>query len=607
MTNRITMAFRLMVVVVLSSVLVAILTIWSMNTLYIKRATSEAEIHARAATRVVASIISADKIDNYLETLEMDKEYDVILSRIIEERKCFGAVHLYVSRYTDDGEIFIVGSGDTPGKPFSLGEKETWKEKEIQGSETPYSLINSRSTGMINSTHGDLVITRYPITRVDGSVAGYVSADVYLADVLVSTYNTRLMITSSMLIILIVSAFINYVMIKAVVIRPIVNVTNHVVEYTKSLSQEGSSICDKNILQKFKGKYMPKNEIKALQYTIDDMESLINFTVRELKDAEEHSKFMFETAPFSCIIWDRKLKIVDSNRTALQMFGFASTEELIEKFDGTYDEYQNDDRKSVSKLRTGLRSAFRNGYHSFEMRYKITEDEYIPTKVRMVSIKYKEEYRVAQYIVDLSGVEAMEEKINQLEVAARQAYYDQTTGIHNRRYLDEGLKKLMSTLSRAKCYLSVMMIDIDKFKQYNDNYGHGKGDECLKEIAKILRNSLERVDDFVVRYGGEEFAILLPNTNADGAKNIADKILQEIEKANIPHETSWVIPRVTVSMGVVTGVVQCKQDGYEFIDAADTLLYYSKESGRNKYTFAMMGEIPDPDSIVRVTLTGAVE
>jgi diguanylate cyclase (GGDEF)-like protein len=163
--------------------------------------------------------------------------------------------------------------------------------------------------------------------------------------------------------------------------------------------------------------------------------------------------------------------------------------------------------------------------------------------------------------------------------------YDPLTGLHNRRYLSEKLGNLVKFLSRSNSCLSVIMLDIDCFKLYNDNYGHAEGDKCLKSVADVLTRCVDRAEDFIVRYGGEEFTLVLPNTNEAGAKKIAIKILERIRAKQIPHEKSIVTSYVTVSLGVVTGRVLPSHNADDYIKLADELLYLSKQNGRNRFTF----------------------
>jgi diguanylate cyclase (GGDEF)-like protein len=182
----------------------------------------------------------------------------------------------------------------------------------------------------------------------------------------------------------------------------------------------------------------------------------------------------------------------------------------------------------------------------------------------------------------------MERNIQHLEKEVDKIYYDPLTGIYNRRYLDESLERIIGTLSRSGSILSLMMVDIDFFKKYNDTYGHLKGDDCLKAVAETLRDSITRKEDFVARYGGEEFIIVLPNANEIGAAMIAERMIENVRNNNIPHEKNGNEKRVTVSIGVTSGEAKHAVTAEDFIRRADEMLYEAKRSGRNKYMLASL-------------------
>ncbi|MGL5260206.1 MAG: sensor domain-containing diguanylate cyclase [Lachnospiraceae bacterium] len=168
--------------------------------------------------------------------------------------------------------------------------------------------------------------------------------------------------------------------------------------------------------------------------------------------------------------------------------------------------------------------------------------------------------------------------------ALSKVHYDALTGIYNRRYFDENIRNLIATLYRSNSELSILLLDIDYFKKYNDTYGHNAGDECLKKVATILSDIITRSSDFVSRYGGEEFVIILPNTDLSGACLIAKKIIDSFEEANIPHVSSNVRNYVTVSIGVATHPISKEDTPEDYILRADKALYLSKEHGRNQFT-----------------------
>jgi diguanylate cyclase (GGDEF)-like protein len=172
--------------------------------------------------------------------------------------------------------------------------------------------------------------------------------------------------------------------------------------------------------------------------------------------------------------------------------------------------------------------------------------------------------------------------------------YDALTGIYNRRYMEEKLLKLIKTLSRVGgATLSLLMIDIDHFKKYNDAYGHLMGDECLKVVAGVLKDTLVRADDFVARYGGEEFVVVLPNTDGDGSIKMAGRLLEGIREAGIAHAENSAADHITISIGATSGQVYESSSGKDFIKIADEALYLSKRNGRNRLTFLVSEEFTE--------------
>jgi diguanylate cyclase (GGDEF)-like protein len=169
------------------------------------------------------------------------------------------------------------------------------------------------------------------------------------------------------------------------------------------------------------------------------------------------------------------------------------------------------------------------------------------------------------------------------------ALIDGLTGIANRRQFNQAMQLHWQQANRDKTPLSLIMIDVDFFKRYNDHYGHPEGDACLRKLAHAIRSSLQRPYDLVARYGGEEFACILPKTDANGATFIASQIQDKVRDLAIPHAKSEVSNIVTVSMGVVCtvpgGVI--KEDA-ELIIATDKQLYKAKSDGRNRMSVELL-------------------
>ena len=158
---------------------------------------------------------------------------------------------------------------------------------------------------------------------------------------------------------------------------------------------------------------------------------------------------------------------------------------------------------------------------------------------------------------------------------------DGLTGIPNRRRLDHLLPLLCAQSKRERTPLSVLMIDIDFFKGFNDTYGHLQGDEALKSVAQSISASLERATDFSARYGGEEFIVVLPNTDREGAFKVAERQRIAVQELGLRNAASTVYPTVTVSIGVATAVPE-QPEGKDIVQEADEALYRAKSGGRNK-------------------------
>ncbi len=162
---------------------------------------------------------------------------------------------------------------------------------------------------------------------------------------------------------------------------------------------------------------------------------------------------------------------------------------------------------------------------------------------------------------------------------------DGLTGVFNRRYFDEHFEEERKRAFRMGHPLSVIMMDIDNFKAYNDNYGHGAGDECLQRVARALRENLPRSGDFVARYGGEEFVALLPCTEGEGALQVAERLREAVISLEIPHAYSPTAGVVTISLGVASsGVLASPEEAAALLKRADQVLYRSKREGRNRCT-----------------------
>ncbi|HCT9340280.1 TPA: GGDEF domain-containing protein [Acinetobacter baumannii] len=199
--------------------------------------------------------------------------------------------------------------------------------------------------------------------------------------------------------------------------------------------------------------------------------------------------------------------------------------------------------------------------------------------------QHRENY-LQNCMIELNRIELMQQA-QQLSLLSQQ---DALTGLANRRYLDETLDNEWRRALRHETPLTIMMVDIDFFKPYNDSLGHLKGEQCLKDIATAISSIAARSGDLVARYGGEEFLLLFPMTNAQQAKIQAERLMNAIKKIAIVHPCSSVSPYVTISVGVATTIPRLNDSISAFVSRADHALYQAKTNGRNQYQIALNEE-----------------
>ncbi|MEG3911735.1 diguanylate cyclase [Microcoleus sp. w1-18aA5] len=208
-------------------------------------------------------------------------------------------------------------------------------------------------------------------------------------------------------------------------------------------------------------------------------------------------------------------------------------------------------------------------------------------------------YAVVTTFADITERKRAEEMLrHRAEQERLIATTDGLTQVANRRCFDERLQSEWHRLIQGKQLLSLIMLDVDYFKRYNDCYGHQAGDICLVKVASSAAQAVKRSSDLLARYGGEEFAAILPNTDADGAIAVAESIREAIRDLGIPHEQSDVSAIVTVSMGIATVIPTAEISPDELVALADRALYDAKRQGRDRYTSANQMTAPDFNTVV---------
>jgi diguanylate cyclase (GGDEF)-like protein len=183
------------------------------------------------------------------------------------------------------------------------------------------------------------------------------------------------------------------------------------------------------------------------------------------------------------------------------------------------------------------------------------------------------------------------------EQLLRLSTVDGLTGIANRRQFDQTLRNEWQRCARNQTSLALLMIDIDQFKRYNDHYGHLGGDECLRQVARVLGLCVKRSGELVARHGGDTFAVLLPGTDATEARRVAQRCLHEILNARIPHADSPVSAWLTVSIGVAAIVAAPGLSSVTLVEEAQAALAQAKESGRARLELADASPVSAPASL----------
>lgn len=250
---------------------------------------------------------------------------------------------------------------------------------------------------------------------------------------------------------------------------------------------------------------------------------------------------------------------------------------------GFAEAVHHDDLPHVQELVTALRTGGKSGV--IEFRVNRPNGGYVWVEGSMHAVHEDSGHRrtgILQVVREISERKRAEEKLQSAYRAMEaMAVVDGLTGLANRRRFDEGITTEWRRGLRESKPLSLILIDVDKFKTYNDTYGHVRGDSCLKQIAESALDVVTRPGDLVARYGGEEFAIVLPNTDQEGAVKLGNEVCESLRSRGLKHEGSP-YGIVTISAGCATMVPHFGQRASDLIELADRALYLAKRKGRNR-------------------------
>lgn len=333
----------------------------------------------------------------------------------------------------------------------------------------------------------------------------------------------------------------------------------------------------------------PNNEIGIMAREIGQLaEKELNAKTLELQASEETYKTILMASPDDITIADLSGRVIMVSEAANEMFGYNPGEGPgMSIMDFVAPEDQERARDNMVKMLYGNHPgpneyrAIRKDRSCFDIEVKsalIRDRQGNPLRMVLIARDITSRKKAEQQIQEL---------VRQLEIerdlAQCNSLTDSLTGLSNRRFFDNALRTEFSRHKRSGSKLSLIMLDVDHFKKYNDHYGHLAGDDCLLQIANALKAVVERDIDIVARYGGEEFVVILPDTNRQGAAVLAARIGESVLRLALPHAQSDTSEFVTISLGIATAADHILTDGAQLVALADQALYQAKKNGRNRY------------------------
>ena len=355
------------------------------------------------------------------------------------------------------------------------------------------------------------------------------------------------------------------------------------------------------------------DEISDLSHSINKLLAEIEEDEKEIRDGHERLHALFDNVIESVIVINEKGIIENANPATEHIFGY-TPDELIgrnvsmlmpEPVAGEHDSYL------AKYCASGVTKSIGTG-RQVDARHK--SGNCFPAELAISEMHVHGERLFTGILRDISEQVEMRRKMQQAYEELHEAHIqleesartDKLTNLYNRGYFDTALLNEIMRATRHGISLSLMLLDADYFKRYNDHYGHLEGDRCLQDIAQTLQQTFMRSGEVVARYGGEEFAVILPHCDRQDAMNRAETLLKSIWDRAIPHEKSGVADRVTVSVGVITHRPELKQpvDPEDLIKAADEMLYNAKAAGRNQVCHNQFTQETE-DTVTQVAVLGS--
>lgn len=308
-----------------------------------------------------------------------------------------------------------------------------------------------------------------------------------------------------------------------------------------------------------------------------------------LQESEETYRSILKASPDDITIIDLEGNILMVSQAAKKMFGYADDFDRFTEMKFSEFIVPEDLERAIGNIRLMFTGVYvkPSEYRGLRKDGSIFDIEVNsglvlgangqPTKIIIIARDISARKQTEQQVQNL---------LHQLEIEKNTAQLnsltDSLTGLSNRRYFDDALNVEFYRLKRSGSPLSMIMLDVDHFKKFNDRYGHLAGDDCLRQLGSKLKSLVSRAPDIVARYGGEEFVVILPETENQGAEALAERIRKEVENLGIPHADSDAADCITVSLGVVTVHFREFESPEHVVALADEAMYRAKREGRNR-------------------------
>lgn len=314
-----------------------------------------------------------------------------------------------------------------------------------------------------------------------------------------------------------------------------------------------------------------------LEKTLLSLEQQVSDRTAQLRESQAILDGFFSVAPVGLGIVDRELRYVRVNTLMAAMHDLPAESHIGQSIREVRPDLASEIEPIYRQvLRTGQPILNREEHNKNQLSNNSLQT-WLATYFPILNSRQKPT-QVGLVLMEISEIKQLEQQLR------KQAYMDGLTQVANRLYFNEFLELEWQRCERSQKPLSMLLTDLDNFKAYNDTYGHPMGDQCLKQFANVLRESVKRPGDLVARYGGEEFVVILPETGAEGALRVAERIRQRLHELKIPHSGSLICDHATVSLGVATCIPSGQHSPEALLQAADAALYESKHQGRDRVT-----------------------